>query len=255
MKIKTILFGCLCFSGFPLCAESVFGLSKEAELQTGVFGAGLVISSFLFFDEWTPREDTSEINMLDQPFLYPRNSTLDTLGTLAAGGLLVLPALTPLALGFDDCSVWGTYAVMYGEAFLLTTGIKEMLKHRVSRLRPYTYLSDRSVLDEEEYNESFPSGHTAYAFMGAAFLSTTFSREFPRSPWRGPLTAGAFTLAALTGILRVGAGEHFVSDVLAGAMLGALCGWGVPFLHGLGGEDSNLALSTTPVSLSFKLTF
>ena len=63
---------------------------------------------------------------------------------------------------------------------------------------------------------SFPSGHTAMAFMGAEYLMREYSDE---SGW---ITAAGFTVAAGTGFLRVYNKRHWVTDVLAGAGIGIL---------------------------------
>lgn len=63
---------------------------------------------------------------------------------------------------------------------------------------------------------SFPSGHTAQAFMAATYLHKEFGKG---RPW---LTIGGYTLASGVGLLRVMNDRHWVSDVLAGAGVGIL---------------------------------
>ncbi len=63
---------------------------------------------------------------------------------------------------------------------------------------------------------SFPSGHTATAFMGAEILRMEY-KEF--SPWIG---VGAYVLASGIGVCRVYNHRHWVTDVLAGAGIGIL---------------------------------
>jgi undecaprenyl-diphosphatase len=64
---------------------------------------------------------------------------------------------------------------------------------------------------------SFPSGHAASAF---AFAST-MGEEVPLT-W-GPL----HVTASIVAYARVHTGVHYPSDVVAGALVGALCGWTV----------------------------
>jgi undecaprenyl-diphosphatase len=61
---------------------------------------------------------------------------------------------------------------------------------------------------------SFPSGHSANAFAVATVLALTF-------PWMAP---PALVLAASVAASRVVLGLHFLSDVLAGSLLGVLVG-------------------------------
>lgn len=63
---------------------------------------------------------------------------------------------------------------------------------------------------------SFPSGHTATAFMGAEFLWQEYRTTHP---WIGYTGYG---IAALTGYLRMHNERHWINDVLAGAAIGML---------------------------------
>ncbi|MFA7494030.1 MAG: phosphatase PAP2 family protein [Proteiniphilum sp.] len=64
---------------------------------------------------------------------------------------------------------------------------------------------------------SFPSGHTATAFVGAHIL---FKEYKETSLWIG---MAGYAVAAGTGILRVLNKKHWVSDVVTGAGVGMLC--------------------------------
>ena len=64
---------------------------------------------------------------------------------------------------------------------------------------------------------SFPSGHAASAF---AFAST-MGEELPVT-WVPLHVAAAFV-----GYARVHTGVHYPSDVVAGSLVGAMCGWSV----------------------------
>lgn len=60
---------------------------------------------------------------------------------------------------------------------------------------------------------SFPSGHTATAFMGAELL---------RLEYGGWLGAGAYVAAAAVAAMRIYNGRHWLSDVLGGAAIGVV---------------------------------
>jgi membrane-associated phospholipid phosphatase len=62
----------------------------------------------------------------------------------------------------------------------------------------------------------FPSGHTANAFRGAEMLRQEMSGRHPLLQWSGYLVAG---LVAGSRLMR---GEHYLSEVVAGAGLGIL---------------------------------
>jgi len=222
----------ICLITLPLQAESRYELDTATDLIIGTASLGVFGTSFLTSGSPGAQKPEQDINGLDRFFLYPGNRTLDKAGTLTACAALILPAVS-FAGHWNDWPALGTYTVMYGEAFLLTTGIKELLKDGVSRWRPYTYHDgfDPAAAEDGDYADSFPSGHTAYAFMGAAFLTTTLAHDYAGRKWAVPVAAAGWTMAAVTGILRVASGEHFVTDVLTGAAIGSLCGWIVPWLH------------------------
>ena len=59
--------------------------------------------------------------------------------------------------------------------------------------------------------QSFPSGHTAAAFAGAAFLHRRYGLRYG---------APAYALATLVGASRVTSRNHWIQDVIAGAAIG-----------------------------------
>lgn len=86
---------------------------------------------------------------------------------------------------------------MFASAFLLKTVTQET--------RP-----DASTAN------SFPSSHTAQAFLGATLLSQEFKDELPWMPY------AAYTLASSVACLRIANNRHYISDVLVGASLGII---------------------------------
>ncbi len=65
-------------------------------------------------------------------------------------------------------------------------------------------------------NLSFPSGHTAQAFLAASIVHTEFR---DKSQWYG---IGAYTIATSVAVLRMVVDKHWQSDVVAGAGFGIL---------------------------------
>jgi undecaprenyl-diphosphatase len=74
---------------------------------------------------------------------------------------------------------------------------------------------------------SFPSGHTAYA-VGLVAVAVALSRTAPALAHRFGIVIVAIVLAAIVGLTRIYLRAHYLSDVLAGAGLGAavfaICG-------------------------------
>lgn len=63
---------------------------------------------------------------------------------------------------------------------------------------------------------SFPSGHTATAFMGATLLAHEYGHK---SVW---IPIAGYTVATATGVMRILNNRHYASDVLVGAAIGIL---------------------------------
>ena len=72
--------------------------------------------------------------------------------------------------------------------------------------------------------DSFPSGHSATAFLGAELLRQDYG------PWVG---AAGYVVASGVGVMRILNGRHWLNDVLAGAGVGILSAraaeWLLPF--------------------------
>ena len=67
---------------------------------------------------------------------------------------------------------------------------------------------------------SFPSGHAQSAVVAWSVLLLVFLPALPRG-WRMPAVLAAVAMVLAIGFARVALGVHFVSDVLAGYVLGA----------------------------------
>lgn len=104
-------------------------------------------------------------------------------------------------------------AILFGEAELYTAAIASAAKVVTGRKRPDG--SDRG---------SFFSQHAALAFASSTYLSLSIGTDPAlRASWEGPTMIGfSFLTAAMTGSSRVGAGKHYWSDVVGGALLGSV---------------------------------
>ena len=98
-------------------------------------------------------------------------------------------------------------------ALAVNTIIAEGLKYGVNRERPYEkYPLLINAYDNTEKGQSFPSGHTSEAFAMAASLSIECKKWYVVVP--------AYTYATAVGYSRLYLGEHYPTDVLAGAAIG-----------------------------------
>jgi len=103
-------------------------------------------------------------------------------------------------------------AVWTAVSVLVALGIGQVVGGIFGRARPYAVLSGVHVLVDRTTDVSFPSDHTTVAGAVAVGLLLTNRR------W-GLVATGAAVLMAFT---RVYVGAHYLSDVLAGLVLGAI---------------------------------
>lgn len=195
--------------------------------------------------------DSAEINSFDRLAVRNYNRNLDRTAT----AIQVATMLTPAVLLSESPDQYVTIGVMYLETQLLTWGTTELLKAVVDRPRPYMYHDDypQTKVDSGDWDDSFPSGHTATSFAGASFASYVFWKYNPDSKWRIPVTAFSYSLALTVAALRVAGGSHFMTDVLAGALIGTAIGIGVPALHTLfADEDATVSVSPFGLAISWR---
>ena len=104
-------------------------------------------------------------------------------------------------------------------AFALELPLYLLLKNALRRQRP----AGLPVFITPSDRYSLPSGHTAAAFLMATVLAAGF-------PSWAPLL---FAWAALVGAARLLLGVHYLSDLVAGALLGGGCAlWALGWSQG-----------------------
>lgn len=122
--------------------------------------------------------------------------------------LQYLPAVTPVALnlfGFEGRHDLKKLLLLEGGSYLLGSGWLNAFKYGFAKERP-----------DSSTKNSFPSGHTFTAFVGAEIIRREYGKKYP---W---LAVAAYGVATLVGVMRVYNNRHWAGDVLAGAGLGIL---------------------------------
>jgi undecaprenyl-diphosphatase len=111
-------------------------------------------------------------------------------------------------------------------ALLFAELAEHWLRQTIARTRPCQVIEGIRLIVPCPNSYSMPSGHAASSF---AFALPLFyrTREFIAIVWRlYPLL-----LASLIAFSRIYLGVHYPSDVLAGALLGAVTGLALSFLY------------------------
>ncbi len=116
-------------------------------------------------------------------------------------GLIPAAAFGATWLHENDCDG----RLQFFKGFAVNQAVTQGLKYTIHKDRP-----------DDSDDHSFPSGHTSTTFQAAAFLQKRYGWT-----WGLPAYLGA----AYTGWTRVDSDKHYVEDVLAGAVIGAVSGW------------------------------
>lgn len=116
----------------------------------------------------------------------------------------LIPALK--LAGYEGRSSWLRLGASAFAANAIMALAVNATKYSVKEMRP-----DNST------RNSFPSGHTATAFVAATILHKEYG--LTRSPW---FSIGGYALATATGVMRVLNNRHWISDVMAGAGIGIM---------------------------------
>lgn len=177
--------------------KSCHAFVRKAILPTGLIAAGLVtmavpshtaLSKYTIHDTmhgWNPNFHTTADNYLQYA------PAVITMGLSAAG-----------LKGRNDIL---NQSLILVKSELLMSLVVQGIKRTSKVERPYGPVFT-----------SFPSGHTAQAFLSATFLAKEYGHI---SPW---ISVGAYTTATGVGVLRMMNNKHWISDVLAGAGIGIL---------------------------------
>lgn len=148
--------------------------------------------------------------------------------------------------GFDLAGVKAKHnlrdrAFVTATSYLLMDAVVHQMKNRINVWRP-----------DDTNTRSFPSGHTATAFVGAHIL---FREHKDTSPW---LSISGYAVATATGACRILNKRHWLSDVATGAGIGILSAEAgyllLPVFHKLFGiKDPNKALVIAPTISQYNL--
>ncbi|HYU15025.1 MAG TPA: phosphatase PAP2 family protein [Candidatus Acidoferrum sp.] len=160
-------------------------------------------------------------------------------------------ALVALAAARDGRAeeIWLDSSIV-AEALVASALAGEVLKVATARERPFVHdlppAGKSNTPQPDENNLSFVSSHAATSFalaVASGTVATLRRRRLAPIVW-----ATGLTLAAATSYLRLAADEHYATDVLGGAAIGAAIGLAVPLLH-RGGERESDTVIAVPVRM------
>lgn len=234
-------------SSQPSVPEPYPSLDMRRELRLLVLGAGFLGASHLVPEPTRPLPtaglDPTRIQWsFDRSTVGPTDDSAERASDWTRDGALALPLVLSWLMppDGDQSSASARTGVVFAETLLLTGGLTRLGKTVFGRARPFAYLPENqrppeasTPVPSTETFYSFPSGHSAMAWASASLAVTEHLLRRPSAHWTENLGVGFVggALAGATSALRVEAGVHFPSDVVAGAGLGILTGVAVPLAH------------------------
>ena len=108
--------------------------------------------------------------------------------------------------GYEGRSDWPRLLASAAMSYGIMAGLVNGIKYTAKEMRP----------DGSSAN-SWPSGHTATAFVGASMLHKEYG--LTRSPW---FSVAGYGVATATGVMRILNNRHWISDVMSGAGIGIM---------------------------------
>ncbi|HXT15012.1 MAG TPA: phosphatase PAP2 family protein [Gemmatimonadaceae bacterium] len=201
-----------------------FFRSRDAAIGAGILAASAGLS---LFDAQLARgfQDTSWAhvrigNRLDKYFTHINETTL-TVGSL---GIYAVARL----LGANDVADVAFHTAESVAAASLTA---QVIRGPLGRTRPKDTATPYA--DPYEFHfmkgfthfaqRSFPSIHSSSGFAAASALVAEVKQRAPGATWW--VGVPAYALALTPGLSRMYLGQHWASDIFAGAFLGTFYGW------------------------------
>ena len=178
------------------------------------------------------------VNPLDAKFARPYSKTLDDTGDLfiwIANSIISITLFVSFITSKDKWPAFKTAfydCVIFGSCWIYTISVYGILKTLAGRIRPYMYFAAPSLkgIEEGDFFRSWPSGHSTIVWMTFAFLLVWFINRKPDSKFKKILLIISALVCITTMVLRMLSGNHFLTDVLSGAVIGFLLTLGVSTL-------------------------
>ncbi len=237
---RNYLFSYLLLLSFNPFSQAQMTYQLKGRLDIPLFGIGLStgLSGYAIGHHIEPLTP-ADLSLLNRNDLFPldRKSTYwySSKSKSASNAFFYSATLVPLILLADKNirKEAGVISVLYLETLTLNAGLTELTKNLARRSRPYTYNPDvpLGIKQQLDARKSFFSGHTSSTAASCFFAAKVWSDFHPDSRWKPLVWTTAATIPAVTGYLRMRAGQHFFTDVVVGYVLGATLGYLVPVLH------------------------
>ncbi|MFY0654164.1 MAG: phosphatase PAP2 family protein [Cyclobacteriaceae bacterium] len=183
----------------------------------------------------------ADVNQLDVNGIssFDRSAVYNTSNKAASYSDFFRTSITLLPIYFVSNhhtkeDIWPLVAMSL-EVMSTTFGLTNLSKNIVRRPRPFAYNPDTPLEKKFKLDtkRSFFSGHTSHTAAFTFFMAKVVSDYHPnmKKGLKAIMWGGAVLIPATTAYLRVLAGRHFPTDVMAGYAVGAFVGYIIPHFH------------------------
>ncbi len=216
----------------------VYKVNNWVDIPLTAAGAGYTLWGFskIYGRDKVPESvilglDANDVNNLDRKVTGYYDLKAKDASDMLFYGSMPLPLI--LLLDREMRSDAGKLGLLYVQAMAATGVLYTSSAMIANRYRPYAYNPEVEMGRRTSggVKNSFFAGHPALVATATFFTAKTYSDYHPemRNKWILYTAASAASLA--TGVLRIKAGQHFISDVIVGVPIGALNGILIPHFH------------------------
>ena len=221
-------------------------------IAMAAIGTSLDASSMKLTRAQAENFNPKDINWLDRSAAYRYSGDLKKV----SDKLGMFTWIAPLGLLLDQeiRGDYATIATMFLESQLLAYSAPIIAKRSIKRYRPYVYNTSLTYDEKTAGNpgESFFASQTTAIFTSAVFISKVYSDYYPDSKLSAFIWGSSLLAAGAITYVCYETGTHYLTDLLAGAIVGGFIGYAVPELHR--GKKSNFVVRPGMTSGAYGLT-
>ncbi len=216
----------------------VYKLKAASDIPITAIGTGWSLYAFtqIYSKDKSTEEKILGLNKNDIPSFDRHGADVyhpkaDELGDMLFYGAMPLPVLLMLDKEIRKDGL--KTAILYLESMAITGLLYTGATYFTDRYRPYAYNPNVPMSQRTRggAKNSFFAGHVALVGTSTFFIAKVLNDYHPDSKARWL----PFTLAGLatgtTAVMRYRGGQHFVSDIILGTIVGTLSGILVPHVH------------------------
>ena len=231
--------------------NSPYSLSRGLDMTIAGISGGLLLGSMLI--NYTPMDlnDIVSLKPGDVPDYDSKAIDNWSVSSIKMSDVLLFSSIAVPGLLMSDEEIRSDYrnfSLVWAQSLFLTLGFTNFTKVLVGRPRPYLYADNASddYKLKKDNKKSFFSGHTSISAVSWFLMASMYEDYRPESNISPYLWTSAFLVPAYTAYCRYDAGKHFLSDVVAGYLVGSAIGVLVPKWYTKNNNKVNLSFILQP---------